>query len=455
MTQESVHQPRSSRQRATAAAWLALLAALVLYGSWIPFQFRRFTSAGPAFDFSAIAVLPPTSRGDLLVNLLAYFPIGWAAAAVLSSRATIARRASASLACGFILSLVVEWVQTAMPDRVASWMDVGLNAAGAAAGAAVWPLLLRTGQTLRRCCQQEWIRRPLMAAAVILSTAVLIVGVIPSDFIRTTEQLHDALLRADWTLTLRLEAGWAAALIHRAADAAWFAVIGYCTAFGRRRQGWAKTDALASATKHGVVVACVLTAVQLLCAGHVFRLAEPIWRVTAALIGALFGGGCRFSPIPTPRMAFVAFGMMVAADWVVQSTGSFAFFAADPATARLWAVPFESLWRTPLTHAVREAASTLLVFAVLVSAMRLWLADWPAARAWTAAIGFAVALSLGMEWSQLSVPGQTADLTDPVLALLTGLLLSWTARRMRLGLSAELTRLVERRTSAPASAAGN
>lgn len=118
------------------AAWpLALIyAALVIYASLYPFDGWRPVGIAP-WTFLAAPVPRYWTGFDVAANLLGYGPLGFLLA--LSALRTSPRLPAVLLAAlgGGLLSLVMESLQTYLPMRVASNVDLLLNLAGAWLGA--------------------------------------------------------------------------------------------------------------------------------------------------------------------------------------------------------------------------------------------------------------------------------------------------------------------------------
>jgi VanZ family protein len=121
-------------------SWLLLAwAALVLGASLYPFDFdfARFSGAAAA-GFAALRHWHAPTRRDLIVNLLAYVPLGLLAALALRARVTgAAQRWLVATAAGALLSLCIELLQHAIAVRVPSFADWVLNIASTAAGATL------------------------------------------------------------------------------------------------------------------------------------------------------------------------------------------------------------------------------------------------------------------------------------------------------------------------------
>lgn len=127
---------------------LTAYALLVVYGSLYPFSGWRDLGVAP------LAFLPaPLPRYvtafDVVANLLAYAPLGFLAVMAMQPALRGAPGVAAAAIGPALLSLGLESLQTYLPSRIASNLDLAANAAGALAGAllgaAMAPGLLRGG----------------------------------------------------------------------------------------------------------------------------------------------------------------------------------------------------------------------------------------------------------------------------------------------------------------------
>jgi VanZ family protein len=133
------HDPYLAASQRLQSWLLVAYAALVLGASLYPFafEFARLAEAAAAGFIDLRDWRVPTRR-DLVVNLVAYLPLGLLAALALRARFPgAATRWLAATALGAALSLLVELLQHAIPVRVPSLADWVLNAASSAAGAAL------------------------------------------------------------------------------------------------------------------------------------------------------------------------------------------------------------------------------------------------------------------------------------------------------------------------------
>ena len=143
---------------AFARAGVLLYALLIIYASWYPFSGWHSNGLSPlAYLWSP----PPHywTLFDLLTNLLGYMPLGVLGVFALYPKL---RGASAFVLValgGFLLSGLMEAVQTFLPSRVASNLDLFSNGFGALVGALLGVLLadsfVRNGRLL--IVRQEWL----------------------------------------------------------------------------------------------------------------------------------------------------------------------------------------------------------------------------------------------------------------------------------------------------------
>lgn len=119
--------------------WVIMYAMLIVYGSLYPFGDWRM----PHENLVAFLVAPwprYITRTDVVTNILAYLPLGYLLAAVLSKRVGGLGTLMLPTEIGALLSLVLETLQMFVPDRVSSNLDILTNAVGALAGALLFLL---------------------------------------------------------------------------------------------------------------------------------------------------------------------------------------------------------------------------------------------------------------------------------------------------------------------------
>lgn len=183
------------------SAWPLALTymALVAYASLYPFAGWRDQGIAPWAYLSA--PWPRYWTGfDIAANVAGYAPLGFLLA-LSSLRAFQPGRAGAALglatAAGLLLSLVMETLQSYLPSRVASNVDLGLNVAGAAAGALAACLLERLGALDRWSrFRARWFMPDARGALVLIAlwpAALLFPASVPFGLGQVLERLETAL----------------------------------------------------------------------------------------------------------------------------------------------------------------------------------------------------------------------------------------------------------------------
>ncbi|CAD6513384.1 hypothetical protein LMG27952_00708 [Paraburkholderia hiiakae] len=115
---------------------LALYTALIVYGSWYPFSGWRSLGLGP-FAYLGDPWPRYWTVFDIVTNVLGYMPFGALVVLAAWPRWRGLRAVLLAAVAGTLLSGVMEAVQTWLPTRVASNLDLASNALGALLGALV------------------------------------------------------------------------------------------------------------------------------------------------------------------------------------------------------------------------------------------------------------------------------------------------------------------------------
>ncbi len=110
------------------------IAAVIVYGSLYPFQFRiPVNGIGPVSTFLATWNERP-GRGDFLANILLYLPFGFFALLNTRRGSRLGSKLAAVVLAGAILSLSIELTQYYDEDRVTSATDFYANTLGTLLG---------------------------------------------------------------------------------------------------------------------------------------------------------------------------------------------------------------------------------------------------------------------------------------------------------------------------------
>lgn len=186
--------PRAQR----TSAWpLAVAAAcLMVYASLYPFTDWRDQGISPFAFFNA--PLPKYWTGfDVGINLVGYAPLGFllALAALRSGRVRWA--VTAAFLAGALLSLMMESLQSYLPGRVPSNVDLALNALGSWLGACSAWALQKTGVIDRWSrFRAQWLAPDARGALVLLllwPVALLFPAAVPLGLGQVFERVEAAL----------------------------------------------------------------------------------------------------------------------------------------------------------------------------------------------------------------------------------------------------------------------
>jgi VanZ family protein/drug/metabolite transporter superfamily protein YnfA len=140
------------RESSLARVLLAIYVLLVAYASLYPLAGWR-DPGGSAFAFLGAAWPRYVTAFDLGANFLGYVPCGLLCALAARPRLTAAGAGLLAVVAGAALSLALEALQSYLPARIPSNLDVVANVAGAACGGAAGAWLapkLLGGGPLRR-----------------------------------------------------------------------------------------------------------------------------------------------------------------------------------------------------------------------------------------------------------------------------------------------------------------
>jgi len=264
-----------ARHRSSAAPLAWLYAALIAYASLYPFVPWKLPGVSP-FAFLALPWPRYWTWFDLVANLLGYIPLGALVfGAIVRSGGRAKQALLAAFAAGAAWSLAMEFTQNFLPHRVASNVDLGLNALGTLIGAALgfW-VHVRGGVERWQAARERWfIDRSAGGLALLLLWPIGMLFPLPVPFaqgqVLATVQGWIAAGVADTSLAPWVE-GWADAGPGRSAlsPGGEFALIALgllapcLVAFSIARAGWRRLVLVLSAAALGVLATTLSTALN-------------------------------------------------------------------------------------------------------------------------------------------------------------------------------------------------
>jgi VanZ family protein len=176
-----------------------MLVCLVVYASLYPFNEWRDQGISPLRFLSA--PLPKYWTGfDVAINVLGYAPLGLLLALAALRHQRAAGAISLAVLAGALLSLSMETLQSYLPSRVPSNLDLALNTLGTGLGACSAWLLQLTGLVMRfRRFRARWFSRDARGALLLLvmwPPALLFPASVPMGLGQIFERLESALAEA-------------------------------------------------------------------------------------------------------------------------------------------------------------------------------------------------------------------------------------------------------------------
>ncbi|HZF24759.1 MAG TPA: VanZ family protein [Steroidobacteraceae bacterium] len=374
------------------ARWLtAATVVLILYGSLFPFRFEVLTDTG-FFDLLMGLRFQRTSRGDLVANLLLYAPLGLCLLLSWPARWGRLMRLFWTVLFGTLLSLGVEMLQVHAPSRVSSLTDVVINTTGTLAGGLIALLYLEIGSTIRIPGIAPGRPEPVPLGILLLWLTFRLAPFVPTiDWQKFKDAIKPIFIDPQFGAldTYRYLVGWL--------------VAGYAI-----RQLWRREYAL-----HALAVVIFIVLL-----GRVMVVGKVL--VPSELLALVLGipAAAVMAAIPDRRRATLL-AVLLAGVIVLQGLKPFEFLAQRNSFS--W-VPFMN----SLSDSLEVNYSVLLEKCFWYFSL-VWLLVRRGTTLIAATVLSAVLLAL-IEVAQLWLPGRSAEITDPLLAIIAGILLALLGR---------------------------
>jgi VanZ family protein len=377
-----------SPQVRTIARWLVLATVLlILYGSLFPFRFSSLQHFDLWGNITGLS-LARASRGDVVANLLLYVPLGLCLMLGWPAHWSRLKGLFWAVLLGSFLSLCVELLQVHASSRVSSLTDLALNAAGTAIGAIAAIIYLAIGSTIRIPGLAAGRPDPVPVGLIALWLAFRLAPFVPTiDWQKYKDALKPLLLTPElaWLDVLRYLVGWL--------------VVGYAI-----RQVWRREYALYAL----FVIAGLVMAGRVMVVGKTLSASEVVALAGCIPLAAVF------IALSDRRRALILALMLIA---VIVLSGLKPFELQTTAQKFSW-VPFMN----SLNDNLEVNYSVLLEKCFWYFAL-IWLLTRRGLGIATAAFGTTLLLAL-IEFAQVWIPGRSAEITDPLLALSGGVLIA-------------------------------
>jgi len=366
--------------RASSKLWLAtlIIAAVILYGSFYPFEFRVPASGiGPIATFLASIGQRP-GRGDFIANILLYLPFGFFF--VLSHGSD---RQAACLPVvvlgGALLSLSVELTQYYDAGRVTAFSDFYTNTLGTLLGGLA---ALPIGASFRLPYIGEVTARPIPTLLIIAWLGYRMYPYVPTiDLHKYWNALKPIVLTPSLT---------SYDLFHQATI--WLALYALIeAAAARRRSGFL-------APMFAILVLCG----KILIVNTVLRLAEPVGAATAFVVWLAL----LWLPV---RLQTGIVGLVVCGYVTALRLEPFTFL---PFARSFDWVPFDGLMHGSLQADALAFLEKFFLYGSMVYLLGI------ALRQRVLATLLVTLLLFATSWAETYLPGRSAEVTDALMALL-------------------------------------
>lgn len=330
------------RHRSSAAPLAWLYAALIGYASLYPFRGWHLSGVSP-FAFLVLPWPRWWTWFDLVTNLLGYLPFGALVfGALVRSGVRLGSSVAVAIVVGTGLSFSMELLQNYLPQRVASNVDLGVNALGTLLGALIGMRVhLSGGVEHWQTARDRWfIARSAGGLALLLLWPIGLLFPLPVPLAQgqVLPQLQEVVAQAvDGTSFAPWVEGWADAELERSAlsPGGEFALIALgllapcMIALSVARRGWRRLVLVLGATALGVFATTLSTALNFN-PQHLLAWSTP--QALAALAFAALLAGL-LSALPTRAAAGVGLIVLTALVTFVAQAPSDPYFAQS---LQLW-----------------------------------------------------------------------------------------------------------------------
>lgn len=356
------------------------ICGLIAYGSLYPFEFSLAELSTESWQIFSASWFAYVSKGDLLGNLVLFFPFGFLAFYAFDT-SKLRFKCSCILWAAFLFGLLLQLIQLAIPARDAILSDVVVNVFGAALGLAV------AGSAAgRRVVKSPGYSGYIVELSLLACwTIFLLSPFVPTiDFSKYKEALKPLLFEQEFSTAsyLLITAGWLVAL---------------------RLIVWVRPDTSKLILFAFIVLSWLLKIV-------IVNAQVALHDVVAGLTAM---GLCVLLPIRLQHSRRCLIGLLLVA-LVIDGLRPFEFTSF--LNTFYW-LPFEGALTGSIDTNIAAIALKLYLFASII-----WLQMSAGKRA--TGLIFALLLTvLLLEISQIWLMGRTAEITDPLLVIAVAWLL--------------------------------
>ena len=426
---DTLHSDRlPARRILTGCATLAVM--LVIYGSWLPFEFDT-----AALLRSGMAVVDriawvPSSSEDVIANTGIFIPIGL----LVTMRLIVggwgrAPRIVLAVVIAALASLICEGGQTIIAQRSASYTDMVFHGLGTLIGIVLAGPTLRLAQRFTRQLSMGLALNPHRALFGIVAVLVVFAKLAPFDFALSPAALAHSVSTARWSpfdpASAGLQQSGLGDLTETAASFIGFALLGILGVGSLRERGEPRIVSFVNTIGKLIVLAIGIELVQIVIVSHTCDALDVLLYVYGGLMGAVLCVAVRATATDNPRLAdgrvatrvLLTAALMVQGVVVVGSIFPAGEQSENATTSSIQWIPFYAQFKEPLAKRVGQIVSSVIWYGTLAVVV----ASASVARVRRYRFLLAVLATVGLvmltEAAQVFDQARVADMTEPVLAL--------------------------------------
>jgi len=403
---------------------------LVIYGSWLPFEFDS-----AALMRSGLAVVDrigwvPTHSEDVIANIGIFIPIGL----LVTMRLIVggwgrAPRIVFAVLLAALASVISEAGQTIIAQRSASYTDMVFHGLGTLIGIILAEPTLRLAQRFARQLSMGLVLNPHRALFGVVAILVVFAKLAPFDFAISPAALAHSVNTARWSpfdpASAGLQQSGLGDLTETAGGFFGFALLGILGAGSLRVQGESRTVSFVNTIGKLIVLAIGIELAQMVIVSHTCDALDVLLYVYGGLMGAGLCVAVRATAADNPRLADrrVAARVLLTAALVVQGVvvlGS--IFPAggqleEPSTSSIQWIPFYAQFKEPLAKSIGQIVSSVIWYGTLAIVVASASVGRFRHYRFLLAVLATVGLVLLTEAAQVFDKARVADMTELLLAL--------------------------------------
>ena len=417
-----------ARRILTGCATLAVM--LVIYGSWLPFEFD--TAALMKSELAVVGRIAwvPSNPEDVIANIGIFIPIGL----LVTMRLIVggwgrAPRIVVAVVLAALASGICEVGQTLITQRSASYTDMVFHGFGTLIGIVLAGPTLRLALRFTRQLSMGLALHPHRALFGVVAILVVFVKLAPFDFAISPAALAHSVNTARWSPFDPASAGVQQSglgdLTETAASFFGFALLGILGVGSLRERGESRTVSFVNTIGKLIVLAIGIELAQIVIVSHTCDALDVSLYVYGGFMGAVLCVAVRATATDNPRLAdrrvvarvLLTTALMVQGVVVVGSIFPAGEQLENAKTSSIQWIPFYAQFKEPLAKSVGQIVSSVIWYGTLAivvasaSVGRVRRDRFPLAMLAT------VSLVLLTEAAQVFDQARVADMTEPVLAL--------------------------------------